>query len=296
MAVPDWPNTYGYNLFAYPWQTWIYGPWKLFIEHGHRLFGTLVGVITIAFLMSAWRCQCRPLVRRLGLVALSGVILQGALGGLRVIMDEVQLAQIHGCVGPAFFAFTVALAAITSRRWQTLDAQNRQKLEKIEWLAALATFLAFCQLVLGSQLRHLPATARAGDFRVALFFHLAVAAALVLQIVLLVARVYRSQRGERWLFRPACGLLGLILFQVLLGSTTWITKYGWPAWMSDFSFAAGYVVPADSSFQALTATLHVAVGSLVLATSLLVALRAARLAWHDAHPVAKASWLAGGIR
>ncbi len=43
MAVPDWPNTYGYNLFLYPWQTWVSGPWNLFIEHGHRLFGAVVG-------------------------------------------------------------------------------------------------------------------------------------------------------------------------------------------------------------------------------------------------------------
>src|SRR5690606_6356261 len=52
MAVPDWPNTYGYNLFLYPWQTWVFGPWKLFIEHGHRLFGTVVGMIAIGFLVS----------------------------------------------------------------------------------------------------------------------------------------------------------------------------------------------------------------------------------------------------
>ena len=45
MAVPDWPNTYGYNLFLYPWQTWLSGPWDLFIEHGHRLLGALVGMI-----------------------------------------------------------------------------------------------------------------------------------------------------------------------------------------------------------------------------------------------------------
>src|SRR5262249_36289635 len=36
MAVPDWPNTYGYNLWLYPAATWINGPWKLFVEHGHR--------------------------------------------------------------------------------------------------------------------------------------------------------------------------------------------------------------------------------------------------------------------
>ena len=47
MAVPDWPTTYGYNLFLYPWQTWFSGPWDLFIEHGHRLFGAAVGMLTI---------------------------------------------------------------------------------------------------------------------------------------------------------------------------------------------------------------------------------------------------------
>ena len=44
MAVPDWPTTYGYNLFLYPWQTWLAGPWDLFIEHGHRLLGSLGGL------------------------------------------------------------------------------------------------------------------------------------------------------------------------------------------------------------------------------------------------------------
>src|SRR4029077_11054524 len=48
MAVPDWPTTYGYNLFLYPWQSWVLGPWDLFIEHGHRLFGAAVGLLSIA--------------------------------------------------------------------------------------------------------------------------------------------------------------------------------------------------------------------------------------------------------
>src|ERR1051325_109674 len=57
MAVPDWPNTYGYNLFLYPWQTWIYGPWHLFIEHGHRLLAAGVGLLTIAVAIAVWRCS-----------------------------------------------------------------------------------------------------------------------------------------------------------------------------------------------------------------------------------------------
>jgi cytochrome c oxidase assembly protein subunit 15 len=278
MAVPDWPNTYGYNLFLYPWQTWVYGPWNLFIEHGHRLLGTLVGMITIGFLASAWWCQRRPLVRWLSVAALVGVLVQGILGGLRVIVDEVQWAQIHGCVGPAFFAFTVALAAVTSRRWQQAETRSAAALTSIERLAVITTLLAFGQLVLGSELRHLPAGARPVHFRLALFFHLAVAAALAGHAMAIAARALHALRSERWIVRPAAGLLALVLLQVGLGAATWVTKYGWPAWMSSFDFAAGYVATAEGPTQVWLATAHVAVGSLILGASLLVALRAGRLA------------------
>ena len=187
MAVPDWPNTYGYNLFLYPWQTWAAGPWKLFIEHGHRLFGTLVGMIAIALLVSTWWCGATRLVRWLGFVALAAVLFQGALGGLRVIENEVQLAKVHGCFGPAFFAFTVALAVITSRRWREAEAVDPAGPGKIERLAVLTTFLAYCQLVLGSELRHLPAWRGQAIFVSRVFFHLAVAAALFAHIVMLTA-------------------------------------------------------------------------------------------------------------
>ena len=47
MAVPDWPTTYGYNMFLYDWQIWYRGPNDIFLEHGHRLFGSLIGFMTI---------------------------------------------------------------------------------------------------------------------------------------------------------------------------------------------------------------------------------------------------------
>jgi cytochrome c oxidase assembly protein subunit 15 len=283
MAVPDWPNTYGYNLLLYPWQTWIYGPWGLFIEHAHRLLGALVGMIAIGLVVSAWWCQRGRLVRWLSVAALAGVILQGTLGGLRVIEDQVQLAKVHGCVGPAFFALAVAVAVVTSRRWRAGAVEPRQNLGKVERYAVLTTLLAYCQLVLGSQLRHLPAGAQPGDFRVALIFHLVVAAALVVHIALLAAEVYRTQRGEPLLRRPATGLLALIFLEIGLGAGTWITRYGWPSWFGDYGFAAGYTVTADSPAQAWITTAHVATGSLILAASLLVALRALRLAWRGGH-------------
>ena len=70
MAVPDWPNTYGYNLFLYPWQTWLAGPWDLFIEHGHRLLAATVGMLTIALLVVLLRTDDRRWMKRLGFAAL----------------------------------------------------------------------------------------------------------------------------------------------------------------------------------------------------------------------------------
>mgnify|MGYP001066850405 CR=1 FL=1 len=70
MAVPDWPTTYGYNLFLYPWQTWLLGPWDLFIEHGHRLLAATVGMLTIALMVLLWRTDSRRWMKVLGAAAL----------------------------------------------------------------------------------------------------------------------------------------------------------------------------------------------------------------------------------
>ena len=63
LAVPDWPNTYGYNLFLYPWTEWIAGPWDLFIEHAHRLFAATVGLVCIALVVVVWRTDSRRWMR-----------------------------------------------------------------------------------------------------------------------------------------------------------------------------------------------------------------------------------------
>jgi heme a synthase len=280
MAVPDWPNTYGYNLFLYPWQTWIYGPWELFIEHGHRLLGSAVGMLTIGLLVSAWWCRARRVVRWLSIVALVAVIVQGILGGARVIEDQIQLAKIHGCFGPAFFTLAVSLAAMTSRRWQRGQLSMSPRLSRVERLAAVTTGLAYVQLVLGSQLRHLPADGSPGDFRATVVLHLAVAAALLVHVVLLAVAALGDYPERDWIRRPAAGLAVLICVQLALGAATWVTKYGWPSWFGNFEWAAGYTVLANSRPQAWIATGHVAAGSLILATSMLVALRAARLTGH----------------
>ncbi len=190
MAVPDGFSTYGYPLFTYPLMSWLAAPWELFIEHGHRLWGYLVGISTISFVAAIWLCDRRRWMRWLAIVALLAVVGQGVLGAMRVRFDEVLLARIHGCVGPAFFALTVALAVFTSRRW--CASQPPRLLEQgasLQRLAIVTTALAYLQLVLGSALRHMPVWARPGDFRLALVFHLIVAAVLAGHVALLAFRL-----------------------------------------------------------------------------------------------------------
>ena len=65
MAVPDWPGTYGHNMFLFPFAEWFYGPWDLFLEHGHRLLGASVGILTLILAVAVWKTNQSSLVRGL---------------------------------------------------------------------------------------------------------------------------------------------------------------------------------------------------------------------------------------
>lgn len=287
MAVPDWPNTYGYNLFLYPWQTWIAGPWDLFIEHGHRLLGALVGLVTIGFVLVVWFRDVRRWMRVASLAALAAVIFQGVLGGQRVLLDSRTVAMIHGCFGPAFFAFTVALAVFTSRWWRETAPRKDAHVSRYFRLAVATTAVAYLQLVLGAQLRHHDAAADPGYFRILVLFHLMVAVAVAVHALLLAKR--GGATGQPRLARPARALAALVALQLLLGACTWIVKYGWPAWFSGFSWAQQYVNTSESLHQVFITTAHVATGSLILAVALLSAARGARMAVWSSATLATAS-------
>lgn len=279
MAVPDYPSTFGYNLFLYPWQTWLLGPWDIFIEHGHRLLGALVGLITIALVAVVWKFEPRTWVRWLSVGTLVAVIAQGLLGGARVIQDDVQLAKIHGCLGPAFFALCVAMAVVTSHYWRAREqfGYRHDGAGKLHRLSLLTAGLVYLQIIIGAHLRHLPADWDPGVFRAVVFFHLIMAAAILIHVVLLLAKVTRNYRGVAGLMGPAVLTAVLIGVQLFLGGASWVVKYSWPSFMSGFDFAAGYTVQAQGYWQAMLVTAHQATGSLLLAAAVLLAMRGLRL-------------------
>src|SRR5436853_493431 len=94
MSVPDWPNSYGYNMFLFPPRLWVGG---ILYEHTHRLMGTVVGMLSIVLTIIAWRTERRRWVRWLATSVLGTVIFQGILGGLRVVPGKLDLAIVHAC-------------------------------------------------------------------------------------------------------------------------------------------------------------------------------------------------------
>jgi heme a synthase len=278
MAVPDWPTTYGYNLFLYPWQTWLLGPWDLFIEHGHRLLAASVGMLTIGLLILLLGTEKRRWMKWMGLAALGLVIFQGVLGGLRVRLDERTLAMLHGSTGPLFFALTAVLVMVTSRRWMSAAPRlEMQSAGNIRRLSTVTAVLAYLQILLGAVVRHVPVDAEPTTFMLAVRSHLFLAAVLTIHILLLAGLVMFRARHVQPLERLAWILLVLVGLQILLGAGTWIVKFAVPAWAAGWISTQPIPVQDGGWLQTHIVTAHVAIGSLILATSVAMALWSRRL-------------------
>lgn len=278
MAVPDWPNTYGYNLFLYPMSTWLSGPFDIFVEHGHRLLGATVGLITICLVAVFFKFETRSWAKALAVGCLLAVIAQGILGGLRVVLNEVAIARIHGITGPMFFGLTVLVAFVTSQSWKQRDESTPGVHKLAPWAWSLSGF-TLLQLILGAFVRHPSIAMNPQTFRTIVLGHIVVAILLAGHaVVALVRRTFdRNWRLTRFLSRLLSFVSLLILGQIVLGISTWLVKYGWPTWLPEWELFAGYVVQEKSFLQASIVTAHVAIGSLILASAVALAAGSTRL-------------------
>jgi heme a synthase len=153
LAVPDWPTTFGYNMFFFPFSKWIGG---IFFEHIHRLIASAVGFLTIVLAVWLWRFESRRWVRNLGYAALAAVILQGVLGGLRVTMLKDEIGIFHACLAQAYFGFLIVIALVTSPFWARLSStlvvtKNARLLARLSMTTSL---IIYGQLALGATMRH----------------------------------------------------------------------------------------------------------------------------------------------
>ena len=250
LAVPDWPTTFGHNMFLYPWSKMVGG---ILIEHGHRLIGAGVGLLTLAVAVWLWIADPRGWLRWLGVIALGAVIVQGILGGLRVVLVERTLAIVHAALAQAFFALTVSVAFFTSDEGREGPPQALlPDAVPLMRLALLTMGGIYLQSMIGAVLRHTGGGLSA---------HLINALVLATVIVYLTGRILRNHRDLPRLVLPGALLGGLLIVQLLLGlGSIW----------------SRFVTP-PARFMVTLTTLHVAAGALMLATCLVLTLRVYRL-------------------
>ncbi|MCY2964181.1 MAG: hypothetical protein NT069_11205 [Planctomycetota bacterium] len=258
MAFPDWPTSDGHGMLSYPW---FAATGAKFLEHGHRLAGVLIGVSSIVLAATLWIRDRRSWVCLMGNGVVFAVIVQGILGGQRVLLDARGLAFIHGSTAALVFSYMWGVAVVTSRGWFTSHSSEGSSSPStaLSWLS-IATYVAvYVQYVLGGLVRH------QGQ---ALVEHLVFA--FVAALAILILAVSAASTGQKWLLFPSLASGVLMLVQLVLGAGTWVTKYG-------FGDAGNPVY--GSTEQIAFRTSHVLNGMLLFASVSVLVFRIQRLRW-----------------
>jgi cytochrome c oxidase assembly protein subunit 15 len=153
LAVPDWPTTFGYNMFLFPVSKWVGG---IFFEHTHRLIASIVGLLTIVLAVWIWRVDQRRWLRNLGFATLGAVILQGVLGGLRVTMLKDEIGILHACLAQAFLGILIVITLATSRLWRRISGTSSlpARVRTLSRVVVCTTLVIYFQLGLGATMRH----------------------------------------------------------------------------------------------------------------------------------------------
>ena len=284
LAVPDWPTTFGENMFTFAPSKWVGG---IFYEHGHRLIAATVGFLTIGLALWLWLCESRSWLRGLGGIALLAVIFQGILGGMTVRFQlPTEISVFHACLAQTFFCIVVSIAVFTSPGWKRRPEAIKISRGFVHKMCVLMMLVVFIQLLLGALMRHTESGLAVPDFPLAygkvlpdlspiavegynqerafayflppvtvrqIVFHLLhrLGAVLVtLTLLITTIAIFRKHGKMQPLRRPA--ILALIFLFLQIGLGAWTVWSGRTPWI---------------------ATVHVAVGAATLATCWVLTLR-----------------------
>ncbi len=221
MAVPDSVTSYGAISVLFPFE--LMAEPRIFLEHSHRLFGTLAGLTTIALMLAVLLSDTTRTSKILAVTLLVCVCFQGYMGAVRVSEISMPVAISHGVFGQIVFTLAGVLAATLSVSWRSLvaDEQRRAAARRAVTIAVITTPLMFIQLVLGAAARHLshldPPSSGTGHARLTHAGFAFVVLILVIVLGALAVRVAKAGTGLAFLKRLGGAIHGVVTFQFLLG-------------------------------------------------------------------------------
>lgn len=250
LSVPDWPTSYG-SIYKIPHMV---GGIKY--EHTHRMIAEFVGLLTIILAVWTWRAEKRRWLRILGLAAIGTVIAQGILGGLTVLyLLPAPISSAHAAVAQTFFCISVSIAVFTGRRW--LQEHPRTELDTrrptLFTLTLLSIFVLYVQLLLGAMFRH---------HGLSWWPHVVHAGVVAIVLSWTAVRAISVYSNVEAVKRPAVMMLSLMVAQLCFGFLAFITRVMW-----------GQDAAQPELPMVIATVVHVAVGALLLATSVVLAIQ-----------------------
>jgi len=268
LSVPDWPTSFG-SLYRMPPMV---GGVKF--EHGHRMLAEFVGLLTIIASIWTFRAESRSWMKWLGVSALIVVIAQGVLGGITVLLFlPWAVSTAHATLAQTFFCIIVSMTLFTSRSWMTTmttperisqtapsssaafaaDNPHRPSLRALTLLSVASVYL---QLILGAAFRH---------SGIKLLPHL-ISAAVVTVLLLWTCHRALAESSRSQAVRPPAQLVLITLAaQLLLGFAAYLTRVRW-----------GADAPQPLAGMVISTVAHVAVGALLLAETVVLAIQSWR--------------------
>ncbi len=214
------------------------------------------GLLTIVLAVWLWRAEKRRWLRMLGLAAVGTVIAQGILGGITVLYYlPPAVSSAHAALAQTFFCIAVSIALFTGQRW--VEEQPRvefdQRRPSLFTLTLLSIFVLYVQLLLGAMFRH------HGLSWWPHVTHAVVVSFVLAWTAIRALTVYPNIDAVR---RPAIMMLSLVIAQLCLGFTAFLTRVAW-----------GHDAVQPELPMVISTVAHVAVGALLLATTVILAIQ-----------------------
>lgn len=250
LSVPDWPTSFGYLIKVPHFVGGVRFEWT------HRMLAGSLITLTLAIALWTLLVEGRRWLRWLAIGAFCTVIVQAVLGGLTVLLFQPPaVSTAHAAVAQTFFCLAVAIAVFTGRRW--VEEQPRvefdQRRPSLFTLTLLSIFVLYVQLILGGMFRH---------HGMSWWPHVLNAVVVSFVLAWTAVRALTASSQIEAVRRPAILMLSLLIAQLCLGFTAFLTRVAW-----------GRTAVQPELPMVIATVAHVAVGALLLATAVILAIQ-----------------------